>query len=274
LEDRTTPSSTAYLTSLYANLLHRAPAQADLAFWMPLLDNGMPASTVTAQIVASLEYQENVIRSSYQLFLNHNPSSSTVWWWAAQILSGTSDPQAEAMILASPEFVGDHAGDTSTWLNAVYEQVLGRPADAAGLAFWNGALQGGAGSVDVALAIVNSAEANSRVVTDAYHLLLGRTADAAALAYWDAVASQPQGPDLVLAGVASSAEYLNRASAGATGSVAGSGIGPFASEPYCADPYQFANLPTSTAQNGASAASAGGSSGSGTGSSSSNGIVL
>jgi hypothetical protein len=237
LEDRLTPSSTSYLTSLYGNLLHRAPGPADLAYWGPKLDAGTPASAVAAAVVASPEYQGNFIRSCYGLFLNHNPSSSALSWWLGQTVSaGMTDPQAEASILDSAEFSQAHPGSTNDWLNTVYEKVLGRPAGSADLSYWDGAFANGASTFNVALGIVTSPEANARGIRDAYQQLLGRDADSAALTYWGGVANDPQGMALVLAGIAGSPEYLNHAG-GSSGTKASS------SDPYTADPAQFANLP-------------------------------
>jgi hypothetical protein len=240
LEDRLTPSSTSVLSSVYNNLLHRAPAASDLAYWVPQLDSGTPASAVTAAVVASPEYQGDFIRSSYQQFLNHDPSSSALSWWEGQtVCSGVADPQAEAMILASPEFVQEHPGATNAWINAVYQQALGRPAGPADLTYWNGVLQNGASNLNVALSIVKSPEANARCIRDAYQQLLGRDADAAALTFWGRVANNPEGMALVLAGIASSPECVNHASATSAAAGGNSGTGPVSSDPYCADPYQF-----------------------------------
>jgi hypothetical protein len=238
LEDRLTPSSTSFLTSVYNSLLHRAPAATDLAYWVPQLDGGKPAGAVTAAVVASPEYQGDFIRSCYQQFLNHNPSSSDLSWWEGQtVCSRVTDPQAAAMILASPEFMQAHAGGTNAWLNAVYQQVLGRPAGPADLAYWNGVMQNGASNLNVALAIVKSPEANARCIRDAYQQLLGHNADAAGLNFWGGVANNPEGMALVLAGIASSPECVNHASSSAAS--VSSGTGPVSSDPYCADPFQF-----------------------------------
>jgi hypothetical protein len=240
LEDRLTPSSSSFLTSVYNSLLHRAPAASDFAYWVPKLDGGTPASAVTAAVVASPEYQGDFIRSCYQNFLNHDPSSSALSWWEGQtVCSGVTDPQAEAMILASPEFVQAHSGGTNAWINAVYQQVLGRPAGPADLAYWNGVLQNGVSNLNVALGIVKSPEANARCIRDAYQQLLGRDADAAGLTFWGGVANHPEGMALVLAGIASSPECINHASATSATAGGDSGTGPVSSDPYCADPFQF-----------------------------------
>ena len=39
LEDRTMPSSTTFVTSLYTNLLHRTPSLSETAYWVAQLDS-------------------------------------------------------------------------------------------------------------------------------------------------------------------------------------------------------------------------------------------
>ena len=274
LEDRTTPSSTAYVNSLYTNLLHRTAQPAETAFWMAQLDSGTPAATVTAEFVHSSEYQRNFVLSCYQLFLNRQPSPGEVSGWVGAIANGLSDQQCEAEFLTSAEFFGAHPGGSSTWINAVFEQVLGRPAEPAGLAFWNQALQNGSTYFDVALGIVNSSEAHIRVINDAYHQLLGRSAESFGQAFWSDQVNQGRSPDFVLAGLASSTEYINHYSGngnvGATGTSGGAGTGPFYDEPFCADPFQFFNFVSGLGGGGGGSGS-GGSGGSGGGSGGSGG---
>jgi hypothetical protein len=241
LEDRTTPASAAYVTALYSDLLHRSPQPAEVTQVSAQLDGGTPASAIVAGIVNSAEYQGHFVQSCYQLFLNRQPTSAEVSGWLPALQAGLSGPQCEATFLASSEFMQAHQG-SSSWINALYEQVLGRPADPTGLAGDTQALQNGRSNLAVALDVVNSPEAHARVIGDAYRLLLGRSAAPAEVAGWQAVANQSQGPDLVLVSIASSPECAAHAD-GATGAAAPTapGTGPFFSEPFCADPFQFSN---------------------------------
>jgi hypothetical protein len=240
LEDRLTPSSTDYVTALYANLLHRTAQPSEVAGWVAILDSGTPPSAVATAFVNSAEYQGNFIRSSYQLFLNRQPSLAEVNGWLGSIGSGQTDQQVEAAFLASNEFIQAHPGGNNAWINAVYEQVLARPADAAGLASWAQALADGATYFDVAFAIVNSSEEHSRVVNDAYHLCLGRSPDASGQASWVGAVNGGLAPDEMLVGLVCSSEYLNLCNSGNGGG--GAGTGPLFDDPFCDNPYDFPSL--------------------------------
>ena len=194
LEDRTTPSSSTYIASMYTNLLHRAPSAAEVAGWAAQLDSGMPALAITTAFVRGREYQDNFIRSCYQLFFSRQPSAAEVSGWAARLAMGASDPQIQGEMLTSSEFFQDHPGDSSTWINAVYEQMLGRSADPGGLASLNMHLQQGASFLVIAQATVSSPEATTRVITDAYHQLLGRDPDAGGLGFYTSWVEQGNSP--------------------------------------------------------------------------------
>ncbi|HUY33495.1 MAG TPA: DUF4214 domain-containing protein [Pirellulales bacterium] len=92
------------------------------------------------------------------------------------------------------------------YVEAVYEDVLGRAADAGGLAYWAHLLDSGAAVSSVAESIAHSNEYYANfVIRPAYLKLLGRAADDAGVSYWtgqmDAgVTDQQLEADLVSAG--------------------------------------------------------------------------
>jgi hypothetical protein len=73
------------------------------------------------------------------------------------------------------------------FVDAAYQDVLERRAEAGGLEFWSGLLGTNAISrADVARSILNSAEYTRGEISDLYTELLGRPADAGVLNFWAA----------------------------------------------------------------------------------------
>jgi hypothetical protein len=70
---------------------------------------------------------------------------------------------------------------TAIYVNQVYETVLKRPADAGGLAFWQGLLTQGMSRNQVIQMIAGSPEYRTRAVDDLYSSVLGRLPDPAGL---------------------------------------------------------------------------------------------
>lgn len=111
-----------------------------------------------------------------------------------------------ASVVAALSMMADGAAKTNTSTNntalvdALYKVILGRSADSAGAAYWQGQLQSGALDYDqIAVAIANAAKVNAletnaskdsaasylgSTVESSYQSILGRSADAAGMAYW------------------------------------------------------------------------------------------
>jgi hypothetical protein len=100
-----------------------------------------------------------------------------------------------------------------TFVATLYQGLLGRPAEKAGLAFWAGRLHAGATREQVAAGFLGSEEYRTRQVCDLYQALLYRPPEAAGLEYW---LTRLRGGTLtpVKAGVLGSDEYF--AAAGGT----------------------------------------------------------
>ena len=63
-------------------------------------------------------------------------------YWVDAFLNGAGEVDVIQGFLTSPEYQAAHATDTS-FVNALYSQVLGRPAEPAGQEAWVQALQSG-----------------------------------------------------------------------------------------------------------------------------------
>lgn len=124
--------------------------------------------------------------------------------WVANIQAGAPLASLAAVFLASAEFTARFGAGlgNQAFVARAYRAVLYRDPDAAGLAFWTGALDTGAGSrAEVLAGISESAENRdataglltsgiwdrseaARQVARLYDTALGRLPDAGGLAYW------------------------------------------------------------------------------------------
>jgi hypothetical protein len=94
---------------------------------------------------------------------------------------------------------------------SLYQGLLGRNADAGGLAYWAGQLNAGASRTQVAQGIAGSQEAMGRDVNLFYNVLLGRAADTGGLNYWMGRLDSGQTLDEVKAGILGSNEFFSKA---------------------------------------------------------------
>ena len=97
-------------------------------------------------------------------------------------------------------------------IRKLYQQVLLREPDDAGLRAWVAAIKRGAGFGAVAAGIFESNERLDPIITGYYRDYLGRDPDAAGLAFWrDEVWKKDGGPERVQAGLLASLEFFTLA---------------------------------------------------------------
>ncbi len=104
----------------------------------------------------------------------------------------------------------------SAFVTRMYEVVLGRIPDAAGLNDWVGKLsRGEANAVDIVFGFVNSDEyknkgkSNGEIVNDCYHAMLGRDADEGGYNDWVGRLDNGMSVNAILAGFVGSEEFGN-----------------------------------------------------------------
>jgi hypothetical protein len=98
-----------------------------------------------------------------------------------------------------------------TYVATLYQGLLGRPVDDAGLAYWSAALSSGTSRAQVAQEIFGSDESLGREVQLLYKTLLGRDADDAGLASWVEQLHGGASIEQVKAGIIGSEEFLAHA---------------------------------------------------------------
>ena len=177
----------AYVQAAYQSVLGRAADSGGLAYWTNLLAAGTPRSSVASSLVHSDEYYRNIIITpAYVTYLGRQPDPAGLAFWVDQMQNhGLTDAQLEAQLLASTEFFNAQGGGTNSgWIDALYSTFLGRPADAAGKAFWLEKLAEGETRLEIALSFTTSVERQRQVITTDYTHYLGRSPEESAINFW------------------------------------------------------------------------------------------
>ena len=116
-----------------------------------------------------------------------------------------------AGFIGSPEYYA-HSGRTdASRVNAMYLNLLGRPADSAGDAYWTHQLALGANRADVAYGFAASPEEETLRVQSDYQSLLLRSASPADVIFWVNSFTQGVTNENLVAGFIGSDEYFQRA---------------------------------------------------------------
>src|SRR5205823_3438193 len=107
------------------------------------------------------EYRMDLVNNYFVKLLGHAASFSTPNFFVGEMQQGVSDEVVLSQILGSNEYFfnpAKGAGDNATWVNAVYNDVLGRPVDSQALSFFTGRLAAGQSRQSIALALLSSDE--------------------------------------------------------------------------------------------------------------------
>lgn len=110
--------------------------------------------------VTSTETQASAVRM-YEALLGRSADQAGTHYWLDNVAAnGGNVTSIASAFLASSEYQSKMGGASdATFVQSLYQNMLGRSADAAGLAYWESALAEGASRASVAVSIVGSAEA-------------------------------------------------------------------------------------------------------------------
>jgi hypothetical protein len=159
---------TAFVTSVYQNILFRsdtnianADTQSAIAAGAALIDNGtlteMQMATMVAQSAEATAFVLPAI-ALYGALLRRAPDPAGLAVYVHALESGASLQSLAAEFIQSPEFMGLNGPQISPtdYVNMLFQWVLGRTTDSAGLSYWVGAL-GGATAKPTALQMASVA---------------------------------------------------------------------------------------------------------------------
>ena len=166
-------SNSAFVSSLYQEMLGRAGEPAGMAGWTNALNAGETRADVVVGFADSAEAQQHWSATTSQGVFAYNPEAAIVRevyatgfdreaeagglsGWTQLLENGLSLHDFGVDIVNSAEFAADHANQSNAaFVASLYEGGLGRAPEPQGAAFWTGKLDSGAmtrGSVVIGIA--------------------------------------------------------------------------------------------------------------------------
>ncbi len=210
-------SNSAFVASLYQNILGRTGSGAEIQGWVNAMANGATASQVAGSFLSSQEYLTDVVQSYYQTYLGRAADQAGLTAWVSQLQQGVHDQTVLADLLGSTEGFADYSqpvtpqstvDPNTNYVEFVYQSLLGRDADA-GADGWINYLDAGGSPVAVVQAIENSSEYLDDLVNNLYEQYLGRAADPGGLGAYVAFLQGGGTIEQVIDGIVASPEYFN-----------------------------------------------------------------
>ncbi len=201
-----------YVAQLYADLLRRPADRAGLDSWAAQLDGGTPRADVARAFVTSPEYHRALVSQFYASYLHRPADNQGLAANAAFLDAGATIEQSKARFIGSPEYFQTRAhGDTNAFLDALYQDVLGRPADPTGRQAYGTALAAGTPREAVAFTVLTGREAYQNLVGGLYMQFLRRPADPGGLQTFTDALQHGARDEAVIIALVESDEYFNRA---------------------------------------------------------------
>lgn len=201
-----------FVSALVHDFLFRSATEVDVLTRLEQLD-ALGRDRLVASFAGSDEWVAALVDRYYRSTLGRTADEAGRRHWIQVIRSGRTPAEVASFFYASAEYHRLAGGTDRAWITDLYEELLLRTPDTAGLEFWTHRLAAGADRSLVASDFYASLESRRTRVSSLYDSLLGRTPDHAGHAYWSEVLQD--GQDIRLATfLASSAEYYERAAGG------------------------------------------------------------
>jgi hypothetical protein len=199
-----------YVTTVYEDLLGQAPDREGLAYWSGLLDLGDSRAAVLGLFDHGIWYFSPLIESAYQKYLGRTPDSGGQVFWTQQMINGVTDEQLDASLIASTEYYQHASGSDKGWVDALYQELLGRQPDAVGELFWTQQMAKGTSRFAVAYSVAASSERQRQNIAADYEKFLGRAAGSTEIDYWLGQFSKGVTNEDIITGMLASDEYYKK----------------------------------------------------------------
>ncbi len=211
--------ATSFVSQQYVDFLGRAPDAGGSSFWAWNLTTG--AATPTSMIESFLGSPEFCSTAApvarlYFAYFNRMPDYGGLTYWMGRLRSGASVYDLSNAFVQSGEFASLYGTlDNTQFVQRVYQNVLRRSADAAGLFHWVGQLGSSMTRGQLMVNFSESPEYRAQKQADVnvlmvYIGMLRRVPDASGNSYWVGKVRSGTSIQALVGGFMGSSEYAAR----------------------------------------------------------------
>ena len=195
-----------YLAAAFEAFLGRPPTADEVTTWAPAVRFG-DLSTVAHALSVSDEWAASQVDTLYRSVLRRDLDPGGRQLWVGRMRGGTTVEQVAAALFGSGEYYHRAGSRAELFIDSLYRDIFGRPADPGGLASGVALLGRGHSRDSVAYRLYRSGEARGSRVTRTYYTVLGRGPDPSGHRFWFHQVNESSESSLVAALVASGEFY-------------------------------------------------------------------
>jgi hypothetical protein len=224
------PAAEKFVVRTYRDFLLRDPTTNERLWWSTALTGGTSRTQFVRNVTDSAEFRSNIAEAVFVRYLDRGPTDEESFT-AVQQMAGSGDlVTAEADLLGGTEYFVSSGSTAEGFVESLYEDVLVREADPAGLSYWATRVASGTSRASIARSLLRSDEVSvdrvagldfgarpcldtvyggpDSLLAGSYCLVLDRSADLAGLGFWKTrLATNGQLIEL-WAALAASSEYF------------------------------------------------------------------
>lgn len=178
-----TAESLSWTRAVFADYLERQPDEAELQHYASAMTRGDDRTAISRQLSRSATYIGFFVDDLYQSVFGRAADAGGRDYWTNLIIGGTPPVTVGARFYSSEEFFLA-SGSVSGFVTRLYEEILERQPDEAGLAFWVDQIHEPEDRHLVSAEFYHSLESRRQRVTALYRRFLGRAPDGAGRDYW------------------------------------------------------------------------------------------
>jgi PKD repeat protein len=205
-----------FLMALYPAILQRPATTAELQAGEQALASGTTRTALATMLLATSESDTLEVQGLYESFFHTLPNATTQASLVAELQQGTSNEQVMIELAGSDAYAEANGGNANQlYVQRLYQDLLQRTADPAGLSGWTSDLDSGAMTRQrVVQAFLGSPEYRTVQVEDQYQALLHRPVDPGAVIFFGNYLAQGNTVENLDAFLAGSAEYFQNRGGG------------------------------------------------------------
>lgn len=139
-------SANQLVAQQYRDVLRRSASSDDLAYWSSRVGNSWTPARFIANLEVSSEADNRVhaVTRLYRAYFLRNPDHGGLSYWLKRRDEGRTLVAISQSFATSSEFKNRYGSlSNASFVDRVYRNVLGRPADSGGTSYWKTRLDGG-----------------------------------------------------------------------------------------------------------------------------------